>query len=228
MIRKTFLLMLLMTCSLRMSAQQEPEYLMEVGGGVGVMNYLGDFNSSLVKDFQPSASIVLRRLFNPYMGLRANVSYGKMKGSSKDVETYYPGMQDEPYRFDNSLLDVGITYEYNFWPYGTGREYWGAKKLTPFVFGGIGATYVKTDEKNVFTANIPIGVGVKYKVANRVNVGVEWSMHFSLSDKLDGMKDPYLIESKGAFKNTDCYSVLQVTVTYSFMAKCKTCHNDND
>lgn len=228
MIRKTFLLMLLMTCSLRMSAQQEPEYLMEVGGGVGVMNYLGDFNSSLVKDFQPSASIVLRRLFNPYMGLRANVSYGKMKGSSKDVETYYPGMQDEPYHFDNSLLDVGITYEYNFWPYGTGREYWGAKKLTPFVFGGIGATYVKTDEKNVFAANIPIGVGVKYKVANRVNVGVEWSMHFSLSDKLDGMKDPYLIESKGAFKNTDCYSVLQVTVTYSFMAKCKTCHNDND
>ena len=87
---------------------------------------------------------------------------------------------------------------------------------------------MKADKKDVFTANIPIGLGVKYKVADRVNLGVEWRIHFSLSDELDGMKDPYFIKSKGAFKNTDCYSALQVTITYSFMAKCKTCHNDND
>ena len=162
------------------------------------------------------------------MGLRANISYGKMKGSSKDAETYYPELEQTPYTFDNTLVNADITYEYNFWPYGTGREYWGAKKLTPFIFGGIGATYVKADKKDVFTANIPIGLGVKYKVADRVNLGVEWRIHFSLSDELDGMKDPYFIKSKGAFKNTDCYSALQVTITYSFMAKCKTCHNDND
>jgi hypothetical protein len=53
-------------------------------------------------------------------------------------------------------------------------------------------------------------------------------MHFSLSDKLDGVKDPYGIKSSGAFKNTDCYSTLQVSVTYDLWAKCKTCHNDKD
>ncbi|MBR7014700.1 MAG: outer membrane beta-barrel protein [Prevotella sp.] len=228
MTKKSILLIILLACTIRMSAQQEPEYLMEIGAGVGGMNYLGDFNGSLTKNIQPSASIVVRSLFNPYMGLRANISYGKMKGSSKDAETYYPELEQTPYTFDNTLVNADITYEYNFWPYGTGREYWGAKKLTPFIFGGIGATYVKADKKDVFTANIPIGLGVKYKVADRVNLGVEWRIHFSLSDELDGMKDPYFIKSKGAFKNTDCYSALQVTITYSFMAKCKTCHNDND
>jgi len=57
-------------------------------------------------------------------------------------------------------------------------------------------------------------------------LGVEWAMHFSLSDKLDGKKDPYTVSSSGIFKNTDCYSMLQVTLTYSFMAKCRTCHNE--
>ena len=53
-------------------------------------------------------------------------------------------------------------------------------------------------------------------------------MHFSTSDKLDGVVDPYGIKSTGLFKNRDCFSALQLTLTYSFMAKCKTCNNDKD
>ena len=132
-----------------------------------------------------------------------------------------------PYEFSNSLVDLGATYEYNFWPYGTGRDYRGAKRLTPFVFAGLGLTFVKTQE-NVFTANVPLGLGVKYKLADRLNLGVEWAMHISLSDKLDGSPDPYGIKSSGMFKNTDCFSALKVTLTYSFMAKCRTCHNENE
>ena len=36
------------------------------------------------------------------------------------------------------------------------------------------------------------------------------------------------IERSGLFKNTDCYSALQLTLTYSFMAKCRTCHNADE
>lgn len=172
------------------------------------------------------ASVVWRYNFSPYMGLKATGIYGKLKGSSTDVKTYYPDLEQTPYKFNNSLVDIGLTYEYNFWPYGTGHDYRGAQRLTPFVFGGLGTTYVSGDGKNVFTANIPLGLGVKYKVGDRLNLGIEWAMHFSLSDKLDGRKDPYQISSSGIFKNTDCYSALQITLTYSFMAKCRTCHNE--
>jgi hypothetical protein len=161
------------------------------------------------------------------MGLRIAASYGKLKGKSTDADTYYPDYQQSAYDFNNSLVDVSLTYEYNFWPYGTGRDYRGAKRITPFVFGGLGATYVSGGDKNVFTANVPLGLGIKYKIGERLNLGVEWAMHFSLSDKLDGVKDPYYVKSSGLFKNTDCYSALQVTLTYSFMAKCRTCNNDD-
>ena len=220
--------LLLSIASVPANAQTDYEYRMEIGGGVGLMAYEGDFNGSILHNMQPSASLMLRRVINPYMDLRLAASYGKLKGSSKDVKTYLPQYQDTQYDFSTTLVDISATYEYNFWPYGTGNDYRGAQRLTPFIFAGIGTTYASTPTGNVFTANLPLGLGVKYKVAPRLNLGIEWAIHFSLNDKLDGIADPYGIQSTGMFKNTDCFSALQLTLTYSFMPKCRTCHNDDD
>lgn len=224
---RTFLLILVTALApLWANAQDEYEYRMEIGVGAGMVSYEGDFNGSVVKNMKPSASFILKRVLNPYMALKLDVMYGTLSGSSADVQTWYPEYADNPVDFSNTLVDFGVTYEYNFWPYGTGREYRGAKRLTPFVFLGIGGTYVKAGE-SVFTANIPLGLGVKYKIGKRLNLGLEWAAHFSLSDKLDGVADPYGIESSGLFKNTDCYSALKLTLTYSFMPKCKICNKDD-
>jgi len=209
-----------------MSAQDDPQYRMELGAGVGMVSYEGDFNGNVLKNMQPMASILWRYNFDPYKDLRLSASYGKLKGSSMDVKTYYPDYADKTYSFNNTLVDVSLVFEYNFWPYGTGRDYRGAKRLTPYVYGGLGATSVSGGSKNVFTANVPIGIGVKYKLKERLNLGLDWGFHFSLSDELDGVKDPYWVESSGMFKNTDCYSMLQLTLTYSFKAKCRTCNKD--
>ena len=225
--RKGLVTLLMLCATLTASAQQDDEYLMEIGGGVGMVSYQGDFNGKITSGMQPAGAIVWRRLLNPYMGFRVTGMMGKLKGDATRVETYYPDETTRAYSFEPSLTDVSVTYEYNFWPYGTGCDYRGAKRITPFVFGGIGATYVSGGEKKVFTANVPIGLGIKYKLKERLNVGLEWSMHFSLSDELDGMADPYGIKSSGAFKNTDCYSGLMLTLTYSFKSKCRTCNNDD-
>ena len=224
--RKATLLLLMLAAMLNMNAQTDDEYLMEIGGGVGFLGYLGDYNNVLTRDLQPMATLLVRRNLNPYMGLRLAASFGKLKGDERDVKTIYPSTGGTPYSFSRTLTDVSLTYEYNFWPYGTGHDYYGAKRLTPFVFLGLGGTYAGGDGSSVFTANVPIGLGLKYKVGQRMNVGVEWAMHFSMSDKLDGRNDPYGITSSGMFKNTDCYSVLQLTLSYSFMPKCTTCNKD--
>ena len=224
--RKATLLLLMLAAMLNMNAQTDDEYLMEIGGGVGFLGYLGDYNNVLTRDLQPMATLLVRRNLNPYMGRRLAASFGKLKGDERDVKTVYPSTGVTPYSFSRTLTDVSLTYEYNFWPYGTGHDYYGAKRLTPFVFLGLGGTYAGGDGSSVFTANVPIGLGLKYKVGQRMNVGVEWAMHFSMSDKLDGRNDPYGITSSGIFKNTDCYSVLQLTLSYSFMPKCTTCNKD--
>ena len=212
--------------SMVIHAQDDPQYRMEIGAGVGMVSYEGDFNGNVFGNMQPMASVLWRYNFDPYTDLRASISYGKLKGDSKDSKTYYPDYADAPYSFNNNVVDVSLVFEYNFWPYGTGRDYRGAKRLTPYIYGGLGATSVSGGSKSVFTANVPIGIGVKYKIKERLNVGLDWGIHFSLSDELDGVKDPYRVQSSGAFKNTDCYSMLQLTLTYSFKAKCRTCNKE--
>lgn len=225
--RKLLLMLMVLLPAARMSAQDDPQYRMEIGAGVGTVSYEGDFNGNVLKNMQPMFSALWRYNFDPYKDLRLSATYGKLKGSSKDVDTYYPDYATEEYSFNRNLLDVSLVFEYNFWPYGTGRDYRGAKRLTPYIYGGIGATSASGGgSKSVFTANVPIGLGVKYKLNERMNLGLDWGIHFSLSDELDGVKDPYQVKSSGMFKNTDCYFMLQLTLTYSFKAKCRTCNKE--
>ncbi len=224
--KKLLAITLLAASAAAAEAQTDPEYRAELGGGVGMVSYQGDFNGSILKDLQPAGGLVAKYRFNPRMALGLNVTYGKLKGSSADVSTWYPEFRDSVASFSSTLIDAGLRFEYNFWPYGTGREYYGARRFTPFVALGLGLTYAKPQAGSVLTGNLPIGVGVKYKVGTRLNLALEWTMHFSLSDKLDGTDDPYGIDSSGMFKNTDSYSVLRLSLTYDIWAKCRTCHND--
>lgn len=209
-------------------AQNDPEYRMEIGAGIGLTAYQGDFSSSLTKEMQPAWIIMGKYRFDPRAALTFTIMSGKIKGSSANVRTWYPEISEaaEPLTFKSTLTDACLTFEYNFWAYGTGREYRGARPLAPYLSAGLGAVFASTPSGSTATACLPLGVGVKYKVAERVNMALAWTMHFSMSDKLDGTVDPYGIKSSGIFKNTDCYSTLSLTLSYDIWAKCRTCHNE--
>ena len=209
--------------SLSANAQEEPEYRLEIGAGGGTVAYVGDYNGNILKGMQPWGALIAKYRMNPRLSMGLTVGFGKLKGSSEKIKTWYP--QEEPYAFDKSLIDASARIEYNFWAFGTGREYRGAKRLTPCIILGLGATHHGKPEGGM-TVNIPVGVGLKYKAGERLNLTAEWVMHFTLNDKLDGAKDPYGIQSSGIFKNTDGYSILQLALTYDLWAKCKTCNND--
>ena len=205
-------------------AQEEPEYRMELGAGIGLVNYVGDFNSNLVKGMQPWATILAKYRLNPRMAVAMDIGTGKIKGESDNVSTWYP---TERYEFNHSLTEADLRFEYNFWAYGTGEEYRGARRLTPFITAGLGVTFFGGENSGA-TVNLPIGAGIKYKLGQRLNLTVEWAMRITPSDKLDGRSDVYGIKSSGLFKNTDCYSVFLVALSYDLWAKCKTCNNDRD
>ena len=213
-----------MVITMAASAQDEPEYKLEIGAGTGVISYVGDYNSNLLKSLRPWFMAMAKYRLDPRMALSLNIGTGKIKGGTDDVDTWYPG---ETYWFNNRITEADLRFEYNFWAYGTGNEYRGAKRFTPFITAGLGATIYGGPEKGV-TMNLPIGAGVKYKIGQRLNLTAEWAMRLTLSDKLDGRKDPYGIKSSGIFKNTDCYSVLQIGLSYDLWEKCKTCYNDRD
>ena len=203
-------------------AQNEPEYRLELGAGAGLASYAGDFDNSLFRGMEPWGTLMVKYRLNPRMAVALNIGTGKIKGSTDNADTWYPV---ERYEFDNSLTEASLRYEYNFWAFGTGEEYRGARRLTPFITGGLGVTH-HSGENSGAAMNLPLGAGIKYKLGQRMNLTAEWVIRFSLSDKLDGRDDVYGIKSSGLFKNTDCYSVLQIALTYDLWAKCKTCNKE--
>ena len=204
-----------MATMVAVSAQDEPEYKMEIGAGSGLMSYVGDYNGNPLKGMQPWLTLIAKYRMDPRVAVAFDLGTGKVKGKA-DTGTY---------EFSHSITEADVRLEYNFWPFGTGYEYRGAKRFTPFITLGIGTSLYGEPEKGA-TLNLPIGAGVKYKIGNRLNLTAEWATRFTLSDKLDGSKDPLGIKSSGLFKNTDGYSVLQIALTYDLWEKCKTCNND--
>ena len=85
---------------------------------------------------------------------------------------------------------------------------------------GLGFTYCNDD----LTMNIPLRFGIKYKLKKRLNVGLDWTMRLSMSDKLDGIEDPYRIKS-GFMKNKDSYSWTMFYISYDLCPKYRKCNN---
>ena len=231
---------LLWCCSANTWAQEDSEYRYEIGAAAGMATYFGDFNSKLFGNIAPAGGAVFKFVLNPHSAMKFSGTYLKLNGDYDLAQTYYPDLRETGYSYNADVIDIAATYEYNFWPYGTGKEYRGAMRFAPFISLGIGLTGVKNENRTVdyssmtheeannkiVTANIPLGFGVKYRYKDRINFAVQWQMHFTLSDQMDGLKDTYRIKSSGLFKNTDCYSTLMFSLTYSISPKCPTCMKD--
>lgn len=223
---KRLLLLLLPLFALTASGQNdETLYRLELGGGIG----FGTGHTDLKGKWAADMAAIARFPLNPRMAVKTQLSYLNLKGSTEGQKNFYPALPDTPgtdrlaYSVSNAVIDASALYELHFLPYGYLRDYKGHCRLVPYLQMGFGLTYGKAGK--AFTANIPLGVGVKYKVAERLNLGLDWLVHFTLSDKLDGLEAPLGISSSG-FRNKDHYSALSLTLTYDLNPRCPTCNRD--
>lgn len=223
---KRLLLLLLPLFALTASGQNdETVYRLELGGGIG----FGTGHTDLKGKWAANVAAIARFPLNPRMAVKTQLSYLNLKGSTEGQKNFYPALPDAPgtdrlaYSVSDAVVDASALYELHFLPYGYLRDYKGHCRLVPYLQMGFGLTYGKAGK--AFTANIPLGVGVKYKVAERLNLGLDWLVHFTLSDKLDGLEAPLGISSSG-FRNKDHYSALSLTLTYDLNPRCPTCNRD--
>lgn len=221
------LLLLLPVCGV---AAQSLEYNMELGGMAGGCFYMGDANNTTpFKDVQLAGGVLARYNINPRMAVKGDLAVGRIKGTTEGLANKFPN--GEHSSFGRNVYELGAQFEYHFFAYGTGAGYKDSHRLAPYIQAGVGVTYAPKPANHVVAMNLPVGLGVKYKLADRLNVGAEWTMRFTSSDRLDvthavGMQldDPYGIESKG-LKNKDSYSWLMVYVSYDMFPKYRRCNN---
>lgn len=208
--------------SLTLKAQED--YRFDIGGGVGMTGYLGDANTSnLFQHPGWNAEALLRYIINPRFALKTNFYVGSLSGNSADMTNVFP--DNNTYKFSTTFYELGESFEFNFFNYGIGQSYQKLKRITPYITAGLGFMYWNVDGKSNFSVNIPLGVGLKYKLSKRINLGFEFLMKKCFSDKLDGtnLQDPYMIQSS-FMKNTDWYSTMTFTISYEFSERCAVCH----
>lgn len=213
------------------------EYRWDIGGGPALVMPVTD-GVEFMQSVNMGFGLVARRNFNPRMSLRTNLSWLHASGNTK--ATYMPadpssmtpeGGQYAWRSWSRNMIDAACVGELNFWGYGDGPTYKGNKRITPYILAGVGLTVALAPQKANVAMNIPVGVGVKYKIANRLNAGLEWRFSFTTTDKLDAdggqyptLDDPYGIPSEG-MKNKDQYSTLMLTLTYDISPKYRKCNN---
>jgi len=205
-------------------AYAQEDYRFEVGGGLGMTGYLGDANTANLWA-HPGWDItaLMRYLPNPRFAFKTNLYVGSVSGNSADMENVFPDMAT--YKFSTTFYEVGELVEFNFFKYGMGEQYRKLKRWSPYITAGLSLLIWSNDGHANATLAIPFGAGVKFKLNRRLNLGMEFLMKKTLSDKVDGpmLSDPYGIEHS-FMKNTDWISTLSFTITYEFSERCRACN----
>lgn len=221
------LLIIMSLYSMQIIAQDDYKY--EIGGMAGINFYMGDANKTkYFNDIGPVFGGVFRYNVDLRWSIKTNLLMGHVSGDTKHSKNAFPFGEQKS--FKRMFWDAGAQIEFNFFNYSDQFAYLGAKRFSPYVFTGIGLT-VGSGKKTFFDANIPFGIGAKYKLKERLNIGFEFSFRKLFSDSFDvtdrggfQLDSPYGIES-GAFKNKDWYSLTMLSVTWNFGSRPCPCLN---
>ena len=221
--------LVLATLSAMPSAAQDDalEYTKEIGAGLGLNFMLSDLNNKWYGASHLSAQGMMRFIISPRMAIKTTLGYNAVKDDTEGVKDFSPaqlgqsGTERLQYSMSGGIIDLNALYELHFLPYGWYRNYLGHKRLTPYLQLGVGMLYSTAGK--AFTVDLPVGLGVKYKIGKRLNLSLDWTLHFTPSDKLDGLNAPAGIEGSG-FHGKDFYSKTMLSLTYDISPKCPTCN----
>lgn len=207
----------------KMSAQESP-YKFDIGGGIGMSGYLGDANnSSILKHPGFTADVDGRYIANARYGLRALLGVTTLSGNTADMENVLPGFQE--YKFTSTVFDLSVRGEFNFFAYGIGETFKRLRRFTPYITLGVGVCMSSCSGQINAAPTLPMGVGIKYKIKERLNLTAEFTMTKAFGDKVDGAQLTDLTGIRTEFfKNTDWFSRLSIGISYEFGERCETCH----
>ena len=206
------------------NANAQEDYRFDAGGGLGMTGYLGDANmSNLWSNPGFDAMILFRYLRNPRIAFKTGFYVGSLSGNTADMTDVLPDAAQ--FKFSTTFYELSEMFEFNFLNYGIGEKYRNLKRFSPFITAGVGVTAWTSDGYLGAAFTLPFGIGAKFKLNQRLNLGLEFLMKKTFSDRLDGrdLKDPHFIKSSFA-KNTDWYSTLSLTLSYEFSKRCATCN----
>lgn len=228
---KSFALLFVILISGAFGMLQAQGYRAELGAMGGVSSYMGDANSTFLKNTEPALSILGRYHLNPRFSLKADVGYTALSGNTIGRSKLFP--QGKELSFRNQLMDASCQMEFNFYEYGAPDFRPGSSRISPYVSTGIGLLVYENGDNWKTTACVPVGIGIKYKTSFRMNIGLELSYRISFSDQLDNeassadfqLDTPWMGQSAWN-KNNDHFATLKCFITYDLWYIGSNCYKE--
>jgi len=205
------------------------EYKHEIGAGGGFSSYMGDANiNNPFLELHPSFGLIFRKNMNFRWAVKADLLMGSVSGNTQNSDNVYPA--NGVAEFKRNFFELGGQMEFNFLPFSDKFAYLQTSRITPYMMAGLGFTFAPGNE-TFFGLNLPVGLGLKYKAANRVNLGLEYSIRKLFGDDFDApnksgfnLDNPYKMNG-GIFKNRDWYTILMFSITWNFVPNDRKCTN---
>lgn len=207
----------------------------EIGLGVGMFIYQGDLTPEDAGAFKTPGfafNIFYNRLLSRSFSLRTNLVHGKLTADDANYKT--PEWRKErAFRFGTRVTEISELLVWNI----LGNNYGERKIISPYIFGGIGisALRITRDWSNInydyFAGEptlleglaedsthtlpstigvIPVGIGFRYPVTDKLSLMAEGSYSFTFSDYIDGFS-----KASNPHKN-DFYSSISLGIIYTF------------
>lgn len=236
----------------------------------GFSNYLGDLSNNsrnlYLRESNLAGGLFMRYNFNELGALKLGLNYTSLSGTDQNAPT--TELQGRNLSFSSPILDVSLVGEFNILGYQPYNLY---RPFSPYIFAGFGlftydpgtiyegelvklgplgtegqgssaqsAAYGKT------AFSIPFGLGVKYALSDKVNLGLEIGARRTTTDYLDDVStifvDPQTLNPlaaalsnrsgeipgndlslyapgmpRGDNKGRDWYFIAGLTISYNFI-----------
>jgi hypothetical protein len=192
----------------------------ELGLLLGLSNYIGDLsnNSSNIylNETRPAAGLLARYNLNDYLAFRLGGTYTRLGGRDANVNSD-EFIRQRNLSFRSSLMELSLTAEVNllgYQPYGL------FKPFSPYLFAGVSVAHFNPQARyqgdwvdlqplgtegqglpqypergapyrlNAFS--IPFGLGIKYALSDKINIGLELGARRAFTDYLDDVSTTYV------------------------------------
>lgn len=224
-----FLIILIILNVTFLNAQQYEAGLV-IGGG----NYVGDIGREYY--FYPNkvgGGIVFKRTINQWFSIRFNLNYFQI--DTKDSEAESKGRQLRNFSSTGQIIHFSSGIEYNFIVRNPFLRLQSLHKLTPYFYLGVGignynGNFYHNTRNNTFLKydgtqlNIPMVLGLKYKVSEHFIIAMETGAYYYFTDNLDGTyayfrnadeKDG-VVELTTNLNSNDWYTFTSIGFIYTF------------
>ena len=215
MMKKTLALAVI-CLPLLMQAQNSIVQEGEFGVGIGAGHYFGDLNTRAhLNRPKPAATLFFRKNFGNYIALRVAGSYAQL-GYSDVYNTHNEFMNRRNLSFNTNVWELAVQGDFNFYRFMPGDDEF---RFTPYITLGAGIfnydpyaylnnekyflrplgtegqgsdAYPQRKPYSSMAVAVPFGVGIKYSLNERINIGFEVVHRFTNTDYLDDVSTTFV------------------------------------